>query len=199
MRKCVSLFLLFVVISGLIFQPASAQESGPIYIVQAGDTLSFIASRFNLAVNDLIAANPAIDPNFLSQGQQIVIPGLEGVTGILETEIISFGDTLRSLSRRTQVSDTQLKKLNLRVPSTSQKMNCLQYCRSIRVPVAQKARTGPRCLHVCTECMVKSRAGKLQNWTGNPGMVPVSKPALYNLMVPLLMDFLKQKVVCIAW
>jgi murein DD-endopeptidase MepM/ murein hydrolase activator NlpD len=118
MRKCVSLFLLFVVISTLIFQPASAQESGPIYIVQAGDTLSFIASRFNLAVNDLIAANPSIDPNLLSQGQQLVIPGLEGVSGILETEIISFGDTLRSLSRRTQVSDDQLKKLNRLVSPT---------------------------------------------------------------------------------
>ncbi|HMD82385.1 MAG TPA: LysM peptidoglycan-binding domain-containing protein, partial [Anaerolineales bacterium] len=112
------IFLLFIVISGFIFQPVSAQESGPIYIVQAGDTLSFIASRFNLAVNDLIAANPTIDPNFLSQGQQIVIPGLEGVTGILETEIISFGDTLRSLSRRTQVSDVQMKKLNRLISPT---------------------------------------------------------------------------------
>src|SRR5215510_2404897 len=110
MRRRVSLFLLFILISAFIFQPVSAQASGPIYIVQAGDTLSLIASRFNVTVNDMIAANPSIDPNFLSEGQQIIIPGLEGVTGILETEIISFGDTLRSLSRRTQVSDTQMKK-----------------------------------------------------------------------------------------
>jgi murein DD-endopeptidase MepM/ murein hydrolase activator NlpD len=80
--------------------------------VQSGDTLSFIASRFNVSVNDLLAANPAVDPNFLSEGQQLVIPGLEGVTGVLETEIIPFGDSLRSLSRRTQVSDELLKKLN---------------------------------------------------------------------------------------
>lgn len=118
MRKCVSFFLLFILISAFTFQPVSAQQSGPIYIVQAGDTLSLIASRFNLTVNDMIAANPSIDPNFLSQGQRIVIPGLEGVTGILETEIISFGDTLRSLSRRTQVSDNQMKKLNRLVSPT---------------------------------------------------------------------------------
>lgn len=118
MRRCVSLFLLLIVISALIFQPVSAQESGPIYIVQAGDTLSLIASRFNLTVNDLITANPSIDPNLLLQGQQIVIPGLEGVTGILETEIISFGDTLRSLSRRTQVSDIQMKRLNRLISPT---------------------------------------------------------------------------------
>ncbi|MCI0609806.1 MAG: LysM peptidoglycan-binding domain-containing protein, partial [Anaerolineae bacterium] len=118
MHRYISLFLLFSIVSGFIFKPVSAQESGPIYIVQAGDTLSFIASRFNLTVNELIAANPSIDPNFLSQGQQIVIPGLEGVAGILETEIISFGDTLRSLSRRTQVSDVQLKKLNRLISPT---------------------------------------------------------------------------------
>ncbi len=88
------------------------------YIVQEGDTLSFIASRFNVTIEDLLAANPSLNPNVLSEGQQIVIPGLEGVTGVLQTEIISFGDTLQGLSRRTQVSDTQLKKLNRLVSPT---------------------------------------------------------------------------------
>ena len=118
MRRRVSIFLLTVLISGFVFRLVSAQASGPVYIVQAGDTLSLIASRFNVTLNDLITANPSIDPNFLSQGQEIVIPGLEGVTGILETEIISFGDSLRSLSRRTQVSDIQLRKLNRLVSPT---------------------------------------------------------------------------------
>lgn len=98
--------------------PVFAQANGPVYIVQQGDTLSFIASRFNVALNDLIEANPSIDPNFLSEGQEVVIPGLEGITGVLETEVITFGDTLRSLSRRTQVSDAQLKKLNRLVSPT---------------------------------------------------------------------------------
>ena len=118
MHKRVLLFILFIAILALTFQPASAQETGPVYIVQLGDTLSFIATKFNLTVNDLISANPSIDPNLLSQGQQLIIPGLEGVSGILETEIIPFGDTLRSLSRRTQVSDDQLKKLNRLISPT---------------------------------------------------------------------------------
>ena len=118
MRRHVSLFVLFILVSAFILQPVSAQETGPIYIVQAGDTLSLIASLFNLTLNDLIAANPSIDPNVLSPGQQLTIPGLEGVNGILETEIISFGDTLRSLSRRTQVSDVQMKKLNRLISPT---------------------------------------------------------------------------------
>jgi murein DD-endopeptidase MepM/ murein hydrolase activator NlpD len=118
MLRRVSPFLLFLLLLSFAVQPASAQASGPIYIVQAGDTLSYIASRFNVSVNDLIAANPAVDPNFLSEGQQLVIPGLEGVTGILETEVIAFGDSLRSLSRRTQVSDELLQKLNRLVSPT---------------------------------------------------------------------------------
>jgi murein DD-endopeptidase MepM/ murein hydrolase activator NlpD len=80
--------------------------------VQSGDTLFSIAVRFNISVNDLSAANPSVDPNALAVGQQLVIPGLEGITGILQTEVIPFGDNLRSLSRRTQVSDELLIKLN---------------------------------------------------------------------------------------
>ena len=118
MHRRLSLFLLIILFSGLVFQPVSAQAGGPVYIVQAGDTLSLIASRFNVTLNDLITANPSIDPNFLSEGQQIIIPGLEGLTGVLETEVIAFGDSLRSLSRRTQVSDIQLRKLNRLVSPT---------------------------------------------------------------------------------
>ena len=112
MLKRISIFLFFVILLSLTVQPASAQSSGPVYIIQPGDTLSLIASLFNVSLNDLVNANPSLDPNVLSPGQEIVIPGLEGVTGVLQTEIISLGDNLRSLSRRTQVSDAQLKKLN---------------------------------------------------------------------------------------
>ena len=118
MRKPVSLLFVLLFLISFTVQPASAQASGPVYIVQAGDTLSFIASRFNVSINDLMTANPSLDPNVLSEGQQIVIPGLEGVTGVLQTEIISLGDSLRSLTRRTQVADEQLKKLNRLVSPT---------------------------------------------------------------------------------
>src|SRR5689334_3775333 len=100
MRRRLSAILIFLLSLSSTVQPVAAQVSGPVYVVQSGDTLSLIASRFNVTLNDLLAANPALDPNVLAEGQQVVIPGLEGVTGILETEIIEFGDSLRSLSRR---------------------------------------------------------------------------------------------------
>ena len=118
MRKTVFFLLLIAILTVSIAQPVSAQSSGPIYVVQPGDTLSEIARLFNLTLDELVTANPGIDPNFLSQGQEVVIPGLEGVTGVLDTEFIALGDSLRSLSRRTQVSDALLKKLNRLVSPT---------------------------------------------------------------------------------
>ena len=112
MHRRLSYSLVFLLFLSFMVQPALAQESGPVYIVQPGDTLSFIAARFNVTIDELVAANPALDPNLLSQGQRIVIPGLEGVSGVLETEVVPLGDSLRSLSRRTQVSDELLRKLN---------------------------------------------------------------------------------------
>ncbi len=112
MRKVISLISLSILILAVGAHPALAQASGPVYIVQPGDTLSSIAARFNVSLNDLISANPTINPNNLAIGQELVIPGLEGISGVLETEIVAFGDSLRSLSRRTQVSDENLRQLN---------------------------------------------------------------------------------------
>ncbi len=118
MRKIIALLVLLALIAGVAIQPVAAQAGGPFYIVQPGDTMSSIANRFNIPLNDLLAANPTIDPNLLAQGQQVLIPGLEGITGILDTEVIRLGDTLRSLSRRTQVTDANLVKLNRLVSPT---------------------------------------------------------------------------------
>lgn len=105
----------------IVASPVSAQTptpTGPIYIVQSGDTLSSIAERFNVSVADLMTANNMTNANFLNVGQQLVIPGLEGVTGTLDTEVINFGDSFHSLVRRTQVPVTLLRKLNRLVSPT---------------------------------------------------------------------------------
>jgi murein DD-endopeptidase MepM/ murein hydrolase activator NlpD len=59
-----------------------------------------------------MAANGISDPNSISAGAKILIPGLEGISGILDTEIVGYGDTLHSLSRRNQVPEAFLRKLN---------------------------------------------------------------------------------------
>ena len=64
------------------------------------------------SVNDLMTANNITDPNLLAAGQQLIIPGLEGVT-VLSTQMrINFGDSYRSLMRRTQIPEDLFRKLN---------------------------------------------------------------------------------------
>jgi LysM repeat protein len=45
------------------------------YTVQSGDTMSQIAERFNVSLDDLQAANPDVSANAMSVGQVINIPG----------------------------------------------------------------------------------------------------------------------------
>lgn len=111
MLKRFSLFILLISIC-LASQPASAQSAGPVYVVQPDDTLYSVAARFNVSINDLMAANNLSDPNLISVGQQLVIPGLQGVSGVLDTEVINFGDSLHSLLRRTQIPLDLLRRLN---------------------------------------------------------------------------------------
>ena len=55
--------------------PASPTPSQIIHLVEAGETLSAIAAKYNTTVDTILAANPDIkDPNFISIGQEIVIP-----------------------------------------------------------------------------------------------------------------------------
>jgi murein DD-endopeptidase MepM/ murein hydrolase activator NlpD len=88
------------------------QPEGPVYIVQEGDSLWDIALRFKVSMDDLARANGISDPGQLVVGERLVIPGLPGIQGVLTTGSVSFGETLRSLSRRYQVSIDILSKLN---------------------------------------------------------------------------------------
>jgi murein DD-endopeptidase MepM/ murein hydrolase activator NlpD len=114
MPKGISIVLVSLWLLGSAL-PAAAQTptpAGPIYVVRAGETLTQIAQRFNVSIDALMAANNIANPNLLSSGQRLVIPGLEGITGILDTEIVGFGDSFRSLVRRTQIPPDLLLKLN---------------------------------------------------------------------------------------
>jgi murein DD-endopeptidase MepM/ murein hydrolase activator NlpD len=86
--------------------------TGPTYIVAAGDSLTLIANRFGVRLDDLMSANGITDANQINVGQSLVIPGLEGISGVLETELISYGETLLSISRQHQVSEDFLRRLN---------------------------------------------------------------------------------------
>ena len=52
----------------------TTEPAGRSYTVLEGDTLSAIAARFDTTVDEIVALNPGLDPDFLSTGQVLKIP-----------------------------------------------------------------------------------------------------------------------------
>ncbi len=105
------LVFLLIILASPVSAPTPTPPPGPIYIVQEGDTLWDIAIRFNVSLTDLQNANPQFSQN-LYVGNQLVIPGLEELSGTLITSPVPFGETLRSLSRQYRMDPAVLRKLN---------------------------------------------------------------------------------------
>ena len=111
-RRSIFLLSIFVLVISPIPVFAQNQPTGPTYIIQSGDTLGVIAAKFDVSIEEIITINNIQDPNLLSAGQPIIIPGLEGVTGNLTAETIPFGSNLTSISIQYQFPLPLLAKLN---------------------------------------------------------------------------------------
>lgn len=94
--------------------PVYAQDNptNPIYVVQSGDNLTSIAEKFGISVQDLIDANHIVDSNLVSEGTQLIIPGITGISGILTTTPVEFGETFSTILRRYRISQDNFQKLN---------------------------------------------------------------------------------------
>lgn len=98
-----------------VIHPVRAQEDQPdqpIYIVQSGDTLWNIARRFHVSYQDLLRENNLTEDSSIHPGEKLVIPGLGSISGVLTTKTMPFGESLSSLSKRYQISEEVLVKLN---------------------------------------------------------------------------------------
>jgi murein DD-endopeptidase MepM/ murein hydrolase activator NlpD len=118
-KKFLLVLLLGLLISNFI--PASAQSTPvkPVYIVQKGDTLLQIAARFGISVDDLISENNISDPNAISIGTPLTIPGYDGIQGTLVPETVTLGQSFRSLVLSNQVPEDLFVRLN-RITSPSE-------------------------------------------------------------------------------
>lgn len=83
--------------------PSPPPSTGQTYTVQAGDTMYLIARRFGVDLEDLIAANPQVNPSNLRPGTVLQIPGqrpVPGPSGIVRTNIPYDWDVMQEDLRR---------------------------------------------------------------------------------------------------
>lgn len=96
-------------------QPTAAPAGTFVYTVQAGDTLSAIARRFGVSVNELVQLNRLSDPGLLRVGQQLMIPGqAPAATPTVDgyVHVVRPGETLYGISRQYGVPLDQLAAVN---------------------------------------------------------------------------------------
>lgn len=93
---------------------AEAQEpqEDPRYIVQEGDSLFGISARFGVSVEELAEENDLSDPNQIFPGMELVLPGVDWISGLLISNPMPFGENLRSLSRKYNISSQDFARLN---------------------------------------------------------------------------------------
>ena len=58
--------------------PSEPSATPFVHVVQEGDTLLSIALRYGVGLEELVLVNPGVDPQFLSVGTSLRIPGPEG-------------------------------------------------------------------------------------------------------------------------
>ncbi|NOH13147.1 MAG: peptidoglycan DD-metalloendopeptidase family protein [Chloroflexi bacterium] len=95
------------------------QVGGPVYVVQSGDTLSIIAVRWGVPQQEIVSANQLENPDQLFAGQELVLPGIDWIDGVLIPQQMPYGETLLSLSRQYRVDPQLLARLS-RLTSPSQ-------------------------------------------------------------------------------
>lgn len=106
------LFVLSLFLQPSIAFAQSQTDEQPVYIVQSGDTLNTIAYLFNVSPIDLADVNGIANPDQISIGDRLVIPGLTGVSGVLQSVVVPFGQSLESMSQLYKVPVDTLITLN---------------------------------------------------------------------------------------
>lgn len=108
------LFILLILSALLPIKPASAQDQDvfPSYVIQSGDSLGYIAGLFNTTVEDIIQLNNISNPDFISPGDRIFIPGYPGYAGELRIIATDLGETYSNLPVKYQTDQSAIINLN---------------------------------------------------------------------------------------
>ena len=102
-RNSVVIFVVAVLVLSLSAQPAFAQ--GQVHVVQRGETMWSIATRYGTTVNAIAQANGVSNTRFIYAGQRLTIPvggssGSSGSSSSGGTYVVQRGDNLSAIARR---------------------------------------------------------------------------------------------------
>lgn len=92
--------------------PVQAKTDGPVYIVQAGDSLTSISQAFHTTPTRILLINSVADPDVVNPGTKLVIPGFEDLSGTLTRITIGLGDTPASLMRQSHADPSAFTRIN---------------------------------------------------------------------------------------
>jgi LysM repeat protein len=106
----------FLIVVSMLLVPAGVlaapeTQGGTTHVVQWGETLSLIASRYGVTVEAILAANGLADPNFVYVGQRLVIP-TSGAASQSGGHVVAAGETLTSIALRYGTSVAALAAAN---------------------------------------------------------------------------------------
>lgn len=116
-RRCVpglwwaTALLLFAAVVPVAAAPP-LQGEVPVHVVQPGETLSVIAQRYGVTVAAIVSSNNLADPDRLSVGQELSIPGVSPDVSGTAVYVVQAGDTLALICRRRQVDLDRVAQLN---------------------------------------------------------------------------------------
>lgn len=85
-------------------------DTGTSYVVNPGDTLTAIALRHGVSVDEIVAANGLSNPNMIYVGQVLVIPRLDSSGEQVHT--VRAGESLSLIARRYGVTVDQIAAVN---------------------------------------------------------------------------------------
>ncbi len=97
--------------------PLPPCPNGFYYTIKAGDTLYNLSQKFNVPLQEIINANPGIDPNRLQIGQVICIPQPQPIPYLPPCPegvyyVVKAGDTLFSIGQKFNVSVQEIINVN---------------------------------------------------------------------------------------
>jgi len=103
-RKILLISFFVCLIFGAGTVSAQEENNSLEYVIQPGDTLTSIAVRFGITLEELTDVNGISNPNQVYVGDVLIIPGVDWVSGRLDIIDVPIGETFRSVRRRYQLT-----------------------------------------------------------------------------------------------